>query len=89
MSATVLVTGALGLVGSETVKRLVADGRHVVASDLDTPANRKKSRKLPAGADIRWADLTYSGRRCREPDRRCGSRGDHPPRGCDSAGDLS
>ena len=58
MSATVLVTGALGLVGSETVKRLVADGRHVVASDLDTPANRKKSRKLPAGADIRWADLT-------------------------------
>ena len=58
MSEAVLVTGGLGLVGSETVKRLAADGRQVVVADIDTPANRKKARALPAGAKIRWVDLT-------------------------------
>lgn len=58
MSSVALVTGGLGLVGAETVKRLALDGIHVVATDLDTPANRKKARALPAGAEIRWADLT-------------------------------
>ena len=58
MSETVLVTGGLGLVGSETVKQLAAQGRHVVSTDLDTPANRKKAQALPAGAEERWADLT-------------------------------
>jgi nucleoside-diphosphate-sugar epimerase len=58
MSDTVLVTGGFGLVGSETVKRLAADGRWVVATDLDTPANRKKAEALPKGVDARWADLT-------------------------------
>jgi nucleoside-diphosphate-sugar epimerase len=41
MTDAVLVTGAFGLVGSSTVKRLAADGRRVVATDLDIPANRK------------------------------------------------
>ena len=41
MAGTVLVTGGFGLVGSATVRRLAADGRRVVATDLDTPANRK------------------------------------------------
>jgi len=58
MSDTVLVTGGFGLVGSETVRRLAADGRRVVAADLDTPANRKALTKLPAGVEARWADLT-------------------------------
>jgi nucleoside-diphosphate-sugar epimerase len=58
MSETGLVTGGFGLVGSETVKRLAADGREVVATDLDTAANREKAEKLPAGATARWADLT-------------------------------
>lgn len=58
MPGVVLVTGGLGLVGSETVKRFAADGRPVVATDLDIPANRKKARTLPTGAEIRWADLT-------------------------------
>lgn len=58
MSDAVLVTGGFGLVGSETVRRLAADGRRVVAADLDTPANRKAAEKLPAGAEYRWADLT-------------------------------
>lgn len=60
MSEAVLVTGGLGLVGSETVKRLAADGCQVVAADIDTPANRKKAQALPADARIRWVDLTDS-----------------------------
>ena len=58
MAGTVLVTGGFGLVGSETVRRLAADGRRVVAADLDTPANRKAAKKLPNNAEFRWADLT-------------------------------
>ncbi|WP_102142073.1 NAD-dependent epimerase/dehydratase family protein [Mycobacterium hubeiense] len=58
MSETVLVTGGFGLVGSATVKRLAADGRRVVATDLDTPANRQKAAALPDGVEARWADLT-------------------------------
>jgi nucleoside-diphosphate-sugar epimerase len=58
MSDTVLVTGGFGLVGSETVRRLAAIGRRVVAADLDTPANRKAAAKLPRGAEARWVDLT-------------------------------
>jgi len=58
MSSVVLVTGGLGLVGAETVRRLASDGVHVVATDLDMPANRKKAQALPANAEVRWADLT-------------------------------
>jgi nucleoside-diphosphate-sugar epimerase len=58
MTAAVLVTGGFGLVGSQAVQRLTADGRRVVVADLDTPANRKKVAALPDGADVRWADLT-------------------------------
>jgi nucleoside-diphosphate-sugar epimerase len=58
MAGTVLVTGGFGLVGSATVRRLTELGRHVVATDLDTPANRKAAAKLPGGAEARWADLT-------------------------------
>jgi nucleoside-diphosphate-sugar epimerase len=58
MSETVLVTGAFGLVGSATVKRLAAAGHRVVATDLGTPAQRKAARVLPADTQARWADLT-------------------------------
>ncbi|MGV0794288.1 NAD-dependent epimerase/dehydratase family protein [Mycolicibacterium sp. XJ1819] len=58
MVGSVLVTGGLGLVGSATVRRLAADGRRVVAADLDTAANRKAATELPAGVAVRWADLT-------------------------------
>jgi D-erythronate 2-dehydrogenase len=57
---TVLVTGAFGLVGSNTVKQLAGAGRRVIATDLDTPATRKKAAKLPPGAAVRYADLTDS-----------------------------
>jgi nucleoside-diphosphate-sugar epimerase len=58
MSDVVLVTGAFGLVGTATVRQLAADGRHVVATDLETPATRKAAGKLPPGVEVRWADLT-------------------------------
>ena len=58
MTGAVLVTGGFGLVGSQVVERLTADGRRVVVADLDTPANRKKVAALPDGVDVRWADLT-------------------------------
>jgi nucleoside-diphosphate-sugar epimerase len=60
MSETVLVTGAFGLVGKETVKRLVADGRRVVATDLGTPANRRAAESGPDGVEAHWVDLTDS-----------------------------
>ncbi len=57
MRQTVLVTGAFGLVGSETVRQLMVDGPHVVATDLDVPANRKAAESMPS-TEVRWADLT-------------------------------
>lgn len=53
MSQTVLVTGAFGLVGPDTVRRLVADGWRVVAT-----AHRNVSAALPSDVDIRSVDLT-------------------------------
>jgi nucleoside-diphosphate-sugar epimerase len=58
MSDAVLVTGGFGLVGSQTVRRLAELGRHVVATDLQTDANRKAATALPDGVQARWADLT-------------------------------
>src|SRR6201996_1854364 len=58
MAEKVLVTGGFGLVGSQTVRRLAADGHRVVATDLGTDAQRKAAALLPAGAEARWADLT-------------------------------
>ncbi|CAJ1494985.1 NAD(P)-dependent oxidoreductase [[Mycobacterium] kokjensenii] len=55
---TVLVTGAFGLVGSAVVKQLAADGRNVVATDLNIPENRKAAAALPASVQVRYADLT-------------------------------
>ncbi len=57
MHQTVLVTGAFGLVGSETVRQLMVEGPHVVATDLDVPANRKAAESMPS-TEVRWADLT-------------------------------
>ncbi|MGA9493521.1 MAG: NAD(P)-dependent oxidoreductase [Mycobacterium sp.] len=59
MAEKVLVTGGFGLVGSQTVRRLVEIGHDVVATDLGTPRQRKTV--LPANAEARWADLTDQG----------------------------
>jgi nucleoside-diphosphate-sugar epimerase len=56
----VLVTGAFGLVGSAVVAALAEQGRQVVATDLDIPANRKCGQALSTlpGVEVQWADLT-------------------------------
>lgn len=54
----VLVTGAFGLVGTETVTRLLKRGVAVVATDLRTPGNQKAASRLPGDVEVRWADLT-------------------------------
>lgn len=61
MAEKVLVTVGFGLVGSQTVRRLAADGHRVVATDLGTAAQRKAAKSLPAGVEARWADLTDPG----------------------------
>jgi nucleoside-diphosphate-sugar epimerase len=58
MTQKVLVTGGFGLVGTQTVERLVGGGHTVVVADLETPANRKKAKTLPDGATVHWTDLT-------------------------------
>jgi nucleoside-diphosphate-sugar epimerase len=56
MSQTVLITGAFGLVGQDTVKKFAADGWNVVAT-----AHRNAGAELPHGVQTRWADLTDPG----------------------------
>ncbi len=57
-SGPVLVTGAFGLVGTATIEQLASEGRRVVATDLKTPAYVKAAKKLPAGVEVKWADLS-------------------------------
>lgn len=58
----VLVTGALGLVGSAVVRHLAAEGRDVVATDLEPPADSTTAGWLTDLETVRphWADLTDS-----------------------------
>jgi nucleoside-diphosphate-sugar epimerase len=58
MTEKVLVTGGFGLVGSQVVRRLAADGRCVIATDLGTPEQRQAAASLPPSAHARWANLT-------------------------------
>ena len=61
MAEKVLVTGGFGLVGSQTVRRLAADGHRVIATDLGTAAQRKAAKSLPTDVEARWVDLTDQG----------------------------
>ncbi len=58
----VLVTGACGLVGRATVRRLLDDGRRVVVSDLRSKLTERVAAELvaidPTLCTIRWVDLT-------------------------------
>lgn len=57
-SDAVLITGAFGLVGQQTVLRMAASGRPVVATSRDSKANRKAARRFPDNVTVNWSDLT-------------------------------
>jgi nucleoside-diphosphate-sugar epimerase len=54
----VLVTGALGNVGSFTVGALLEEGHAVVALDLESARARKRAARLGEGVEVRWGDVT-------------------------------
>ena len=54
----VLVTGALGNIGSHTVGALLQEGHTVVAFDVDSPRARKLAARLDDRVRVRWGDVT-------------------------------
>ena len=54
----VLVTGALGNVGSYTVDALLEDGHVVAAFDVESPGTRKLASRLDPRVDVVWGDIT-------------------------------
>jgi nucleoside-diphosphate-sugar epimerase len=53
----VLVTGAAGIVGMNTVDELLKQGRTVRLFDLPTHRNRRTLRRFRPKADIHWGDI--------------------------------
>lgn len=53
----VLLTGALGNVGTSTLKELLKKGYNVRILDVNTPQNRKKVKKIKNKAEIYWGNL--------------------------------
>ncbi|WP_203337135.1 NAD-dependent epimerase/dehydratase family protein [Nocardioides limicola] len=56
----ILVTGAFGLVGRAVLDRLTADGFDVVATDLDTPGNRKLAKRRSGAESAGRLHTTYA-----------------------------
>jgi nucleoside-diphosphate-sugar epimerase len=54
----VLVTGAMGNIGSHTVGALLEEGHAVVAFDLECPRGRKLAARLDQRVRVRWGDIT-------------------------------
>ncbi len=54
----VLVTGALGNVGSYTVDALLEEGQVVVAFDVESPRARKLASRLDTRVRVAWGDIT-------------------------------
>jgi nucleoside-diphosphate-sugar epimerase len=54
----VLVTGALGNVGSYTVDALLEEGHAVVAFDLESARARKLASRLDTAVRVAWGDIT-------------------------------
>ena len=53
----ILLTGAFGNVGCNTLRQLLARGYEVNALELDTPRNRKVSREFGDKVNLIWGDL--------------------------------
>jgi nucleoside-diphosphate-sugar epimerase len=54
----VLVTGALGNIGSNTVGALLAEGHDVVAFELESRRARKLAARLDGRVHVAWGDIT-------------------------------
>jgi nucleoside-diphosphate-sugar epimerase len=54
----VLLTGALGNIGSHTLHALLEEGHDVVAFDLESPRARKLAARQGARVQVRWGDIT-------------------------------
>jgi nucleoside-diphosphate-sugar epimerase len=54
----VLLTGALGNIGSHTVRALLEEGHDVVALDRESPAARKTASTLGGRVRVVWGDIT-------------------------------
>src|SRR5215469_2570121 len=54
----VLVTGALGNVGSYTVDALLEEGHVVAAFDVESPGTRKLASRLDPQVHVTWGDIT-------------------------------
>ena len=88
MTEKVLVTGGFGLVGSQTVRRLVADGHRVVATDLGTAGAAQEGRVAARrrGGALGGPDRSGGGGGSARGDR---ADRDHSPGRGDPAGHLS
>jgi len=54
----VLLTGALGNIGSNTLDALLGEGHAVVAFDLESPRARKLAARIDERVHVRWGDVT-------------------------------
>jgi nucleoside-diphosphate-sugar epimerase len=54
----VLLTGAFGNIGHETIKHLLKKGHQVRCLDLDTKANRQTAREFKGEVETLWSDVT-------------------------------
>ena len=53
----VLVTGAFGTLGRDTLRELVRQGHCVRAFDIDTRVNRKAASRIGVDIEVRWGDI--------------------------------
>jgi UDP-glucose 4-epimerase len=53
----VLLTGAFGNIGLQTLRELLAQGHAVRCFDVDNKQNRRQARRVPGRFDVVWGDL--------------------------------
>ncbi len=56
----VLLTGAFGNLGLNTLHHLLAQGHSVTCLDLDTPRNRKTADSIDGNIRVVWGDITQA-----------------------------
>lgn len=59
MTQTILVTGALGNIGSFATQELLSRGKRVIAFEKDSPVTRKQAKRLQhPNLRVHWGDIT-------------------------------